>query len=163
MTRSIFEGKQILAVDDDPDILEVLEEEILEACPNCRFDKATTYIQAVERMLSLTYDLVILDIMGVRGLDLLELAVSRTFPVVMLTLHPANPEGLKYLFKMGVHAFISKEKLGEAVPLLEDVLRHEYKPGWQKVLEKLGKYLSGRWREDWAGMEERIWEGLLGK
>jgi len=82
MPRSIFEGKQILAVDHDSGILQVLEEKILEACPNCRFHKAITYIQAVEMMLSLTYDLVLLDIRGVRGSDLLNLAVRRNFPVV---------------------------------------------------------------------------------
>jgi hypothetical protein len=34
---------KLLAVDDDPEILQVLEKEILEACPNCRFDKATGF------------------------------------------------------------------------------------------------------------------------
>jgi len=82
MTRSIFEGKQLLVVADDPDILEVLEEEILEACPNCRVDKTTTYIQATEMMISSTYDLVLLNVSGVRGFDLLNLAVMRNFPAV---------------------------------------------------------------------------------
>ena len=43
MAESILNGKSILAVDDEPDILAVLEEEILSACPRCTFDKATTY------------------------------------------------------------------------------------------------------------------------
>jgi hypothetical protein len=34
MTKSILDGKNILAVDDEPDVLSVLEEEILGACPN---------------------------------------------------------------------------------------------------------------------------------
>jgi len=101
MIRSIFEEKQIRAADDDPDILQVLEEEILEACPNCRFHKATTYIQAVEMMLSLTYDLVLLDIRRVRGSDLLNLAVTRNFPAVnfptvMPVSHSLNPDALNY-------------------------------------------------------------------
>src|SRR4030042_1424554 len=75
MGESMLEGKSILAVDDEPDVLAVLEEEIKEACPHSRFDKATTYEEAVERMISLTYDVVILDIMGVRGFDLLEMDV----------------------------------------------------------------------------------------
>jgi hypothetical protein len=36
-------------------------------------------------MLSSTYNIAILDTMGVRGFDLLELAVSRNFPLVMLS------------------------------------------------------------------------------
>jgi len=35
MAGSILNGKRILAVDDEPDVLEVLEEEILDACPDC--------------------------------------------------------------------------------------------------------------------------------
>ena len=101
MTRSIFEGKQILAVADNPDILQVLEEKILEACSNCRLDKATTYIQAVEMTFSLAYDLVLLDIRGVRGFDLLNLAVTRhlpavNFPTVMPVSHSQNPNALSY-------------------------------------------------------------------
>ena len=75
MAESILNGKSILAVDDEADVLTVLEEEFRGACPSSRFDKASTYEEAVERMILLTYDVVVLDIMGVRGFDLLELAV----------------------------------------------------------------------------------------
>jgi hypothetical protein len=84
MKGSILDGKRILAVEDEPDVLTILEEEILQACPNCKIDKATTYQEAVEMLGALTYDLVILDIMGVRGSDLLEKAVTRNFPVASL-------------------------------------------------------------------------------
>ncbi|HBE44050.1 MAG TPA: response regulator, partial [Deltaproteobacteria bacterium] len=47
MSTSILDGKRILAVDDEPDVLKVLEEEIMDACPNCKFDKATSYESAV--------------------------------------------------------------------------------------------------------------------
>jgi hypothetical protein len=81
MKESILKGKRILAVDDEPDVLTVLEEKILEVCPNCRFDKTTSYATAIDRLKSKTYDVVILDIMGVRGFDLLRLAVNRNFKV----------------------------------------------------------------------------------
>ena len=45
---SILDGKRILGVDDEPDVLDVLEEEILGAAPNCKMEKATTYHQAVQ-------------------------------------------------------------------------------------------------------------------
>ncbi len=32
MSESILNGKKILAVDDEPDVLTVLEEEIMDAC-----------------------------------------------------------------------------------------------------------------------------------
>jgi DNA-binding response OmpR family regulator len=118
MTASILDGRRILAVDDEPDVLSVLEEEILGACPNYKIDKATTFKEASEMMVLWTYDLVILDIMGVRGFDLLSLAVNRNFPVAMLTAHALSPEALKQSMEMGARAYLPKEKLGEIVPFL---------------------------------------------
>ena len=158
MKESILNGKRILAVDDEPDVLTVLEEEVLDGAPNCRFDKATTYQEAVERMMSWTYDVVILDIMGVRGFDLLELAVSRNFPVAMLTAHALTPEALKRSFEMKARAYLPKEKLGEVVPFLEDVLKYEYLPGWKILFEKLKGFFTGRWGENWQKTDEKFWK-----
>jgi CheY-like chemotaxis protein len=158
MKESFLDGKRILAVDDEPDVLAVLEEEILAAAPKCRVDKATTYQEATERMISWTYDVVILDIMGVRGFDLLELAVSRNFPVVMLTAHALTPEALKRSFEMKARAYLPKEKLGEVVPFLEDVLRYEYLPGWKLFFEKLKGFFTGRWGENWQKSDEKFWK-----
>jgi CheY-like chemotaxis protein len=158
MAESILNGKSILAVDDEPDVLTVLEEEIRETCPDSRFDRVSTYEEAVARMISLTYDVVVLDIMGVRGFDLLELAVSRGFPVVMLTAHASTPEALKRSFEMGARAYLPKEKLGEIVPFLEDVLRYEYLPGWKRLLEKLEGFFNERWGQYWKKSEEKFWK-----
>jgi len=158
MGGSNLNGKSILAVDDEPDVLNVLEEEIREACPDSRFDKARTYEEAVARMISLTYDVVILDIMGVRGFDLLELAVSRNFPVAMLTAHALTPESLKRSFEMGARAYLPKEKLGEIVPFLEDMLKYEYLPGWKRLLEKLEGFFNDRWGKFWKKPEEKFWK-----
>ena len=158
MSESILNGKMILAVDDEPDVLTVLEEEIRGAAPRCRFDKATTYQEAVERMVSLTYDIVILDIMGVRGFDLLEFAVIRNLPVAMLTAHALSPEALKRSFEMKARAYLPKEKLGEVVPFLEDVLRYEYLPGWKLLFEKLKGFFTGRWGESWQKADEKFWK-----
>ena len=158
MAESILNEKMILAVDDEPDVLTVLEEEIRDAAPRCRFDKATSYQEAVERMMSLTYDVVILDIMGVRGFDLLEMAVSRNFPVAMLTAHALTPEALKRSFEMKARAYLPKENLGGIVPFLEDVLKYEYLPGWKLLFEKLKGFFTGRWGENWQKPDEKFWK-----
>jgi len=67
MKESILRGKRILAVDDEPDVLEVLREEILAACPSCQVDKAATFEQASQMLASYIYDLLILDIMGFKA------------------------------------------------------------------------------------------------
>jgi two-component SAPR family response regulator len=136
MKESALYEKRILAVDDEEDILEILEEDILDACPACRFDKAATYEAAVELLESNDYDLVILDIMGVRGFDLLALATQRNFKVVMLTAHALNLEALKRSFELKARAYLPKEKMNEVVPFLEEVLRFEYLPVWKRLVRR---------------------------
>jgi len=149
MTESILKGKRILAVDDEQDVLTVLKEEILGACPDCQFDKATKYEEAANKIRSSAYDLVILDIMGVRGFELLELAVSRNLLVVMLTAHALSPEALKRAYEMKARAYLPKEKLGEVVPFLEDALTHEFSSGWKRLFEKMLDFFDKKFGEGW--------------
>jgi DNA-binding response OmpR family regulator len=149
MAGSILDGKTILAVDDEPDVLTVIADEILESCPNCKMDKATTYEKAAELLRAKPYDIVILDIMGVRGFDLLEIAVNRNLKVAMLTAHALTPEALKKSHDLGARAYLPKDKLGELVPFLEDVLKLEYKTGWKRLLEKLENYFDDQFEPDW--------------
>ncbi len=149
MAESVLDGKKILAVDDEPDILSVLEAEIKEMCPNCLFDKAMTYMQAEEMLSTSSYDIVVLDIMGVRGFDLLELAVRRNCKAVMLTAHALSAEALKRSHDLGARAYLPKDKLGEIVPFLEDVLNYDPKSGWKRLLEKLDNYFNGHFEPDW--------------
>ena len=142
MAGSILNGKKILAVDDEPDVLEVLQEEILGACPDCTFDKATSYEEADRMLKAQAYDVVILDIMGVRGFDLLGSAVSKNCKVAMLTAHALNPEALKRSFDMMARAYLPKEKLGEVVPFLENMLKTEYLPGWKNLMGELGGFFT---------------------
>jgi CheY-like chemotaxis protein len=149
MKESVLDGKKILAVDDEPDVLTVLEEEIIEACPKCTFDKATTYESAVKKLESSNYDVVILDIMGVRGFDLLELAVKKGMKVAMLTAHALSAEALKRSHEMGARAYLPKEKLGEIAPFLEDVLNYEFESGWKRLFEKLHGFFTEKFESDW--------------
>ncbi len=163
MKASILNGKRILAVDDEPDVLAVLEEEILGVCPDCKFDKATTYENALAMLKSNTYDVVILDIMGVRGFDLLEQAVKQNLRVAMLTAHALTPEALKRSFEMKARAYLPKEKLGEIVPFLEDVLKYEYLTGWKRLFEKLKGFFDSKFESDWdkkTGLRWQEWGKL---
>jgi CheY-like chemotaxis protein len=157
IAQSMLNGKRILAVDDEPDVLAVLEEEILEACPDCQFDKATTYHGASEMLKLGAYDIVILDIMGVRGFDLLKMARRCAFPVAMLTAHALFPEALRRSIELGARAYLPKEKLGDIVPLLEDVLRYDDLPGWKRLLRKIGGIFSARWGESWQKEDTQFW------
>ena len=158
MKESILDGKRILAVDDEPDVLSLLEDEITAACRSCKLDKAMTYEAAVEKLKSQNFDLVILDIMGVRGFDLLSLAVSRNQKVAMLTAHALSPEALKRSFEMRAMSYLPKEKLGEIVPFLEDVLKYEYSPGWKRLMEKLKGFFDTKFESDWEKKTGLPWQ-----
>ncbi len=150
MAESILNHKKLLIVDDEPDILTTLEAEILESCTGCKIDKATNYESAAELLKWKRYDLVVLDIMGVRGFDLLDIAVAEKFKVAMLTANAMNPEALKKAHDMGAMAYLPKDKLGEIVPFLEDALQYEHKSAWKRLMEKLEDYYTEKFESvDW--------------
>jgi DNA-binding response OmpR family regulator len=159
MAESILNDKRILAVDDEPDVLNVLEEEIRIAAPKCEFEKATTYEEAAQMIGSRNYDVVILDIMGVRGFDLLDLAVKRNLQVAMLTAHSFNPKSLKRSIDMKARAYLPKEKLGEIVPFLEDILEEsDHLSGWARQMEKLDGFFKESWGTEWQKSEAAFWK-----
>jgi DNA-binding response OmpR family regulator len=138
--KSYLEGKKILAVDDEKDILEMIEEELEMA----DVDTALDYQTASEKIRQNQYDLAILDIMGVDGLTLLEKAVEKKIPAVMLTAHAMNYETLMHSIRKGSISFLPKEKLGELVRLL-DMLLSAYDSGkstWAILFDELGDYFD---------------------
>jgi len=68
-------------VDDEPDILETIEE-ILSMCDVV---KASTFDEAKDLLKKQHFDMAILDIMGVDGYKLLEIANERKVIAVILT------------------------------------------------------------------------------
>jgi DNA-binding NtrC family response regulator len=136
MKKTTLSHKKLLIVDDEPDVLRLLEEEILNAYPDCKIDKAGNYETAAELLKARDYDLVILDIMGVRGFDLLEIAVAEKLKVVMVTAHALNPKSMRKSHDMGAMSYLPKDKLGEIVPFLEDALKYDRKSVWKRLLEK---------------------------
>jgi CheY-like chemotaxis protein len=144
-SESPLKDKVILAVDDEPDILQTIEEML----DMCLVNKAADYNTAVQHLLGYTYDIVILDIMGVNGFELLKTSVSRGFPTVMLTAHALTQEALKKSIKLGAVSFVPKDKMSELRTHLEDVVLGEGKPVWQKLFDRLGSYFDKHFGPDW--------------
>ncbi len=145
-SESLLKGKTILVVDDEPDVLETVAEEL----DMCTVDKAPDYDTAMQLLASYTYDIVVLDIMGVNGFDLLQNSVDRGFPAVMLTAHALTPEALKKSIKLGAVSFLPKDKISELKGFLEDVVLGAGKPVWKKLFDKLGAYFNKRFGPDWT-------------
>jgi len=139
-TESPLEDKMILAVDDEPDVLETLAE-LLDMC---QVITKTRYEDAVVFLNNNSPDLAILDIMGVHGFDLLEQCVERKIDTVMLTAHAFSAESLQKSLDLGARAYLPKEKIADIVSFLEDVVTMEPKESWQRLFERLGEFLTQR-------------------
>ncbi len=160
MGESILNHKRILAVDDEADVLETLQEH-LEDFEGLIFDKALDYETGYHLLRSWTYDVVILDIMGVRGFDLLNAACALGYPAVMLTAHAMTRESLKKSIELGARAFIPKEKMGEITKFLEDVLTLNHHKGWRKVFDRLGGFFNKAFGLGWQKGEKAFWDSVI--
>ena len=83
ISRKLLEGKKILIVDDEPEVLETLEDFL----SMNDITKASSFDEAEELLQNQDFDLAILDIMGVDGYRLLEIANEKKVIAIMLTAH----------------------------------------------------------------------------
>ena len=152
---SYLNGKSILAVDDETDILETIEDILDES----NVDTARDYESASDKLSRNKYDLAILDIMGVNGLQLLDEAVARGIPTVMLTAHAVNPETLMASIRKGAISYLPKESLVELDDLLNQILGAHARgeAPWKLLFDKLGDYFNDRFGKDWKKKEGDFW------
>jgi DNA-binding response OmpR family regulator len=157
--QSLLKGKHILAVDDEEDILESIEDILDESV----IDAARDYQSASKKIKTGNYDLVILDIMGVNGLKLLEESVERGIPTVMLTAHAVSVETLMESIQKGAISYLPKEKLSELDDLLNAILGAYYRgePPWRLLFEKLGDYFDRRFGPDWKEQNPKFWSEFV--
>ena len=120
MSKSaLLNGKKILIVDDEPDVLETLEELL----PMCNVSKASSFDEAKMLLETQYFDMASLDIMGVGGYELLKIANERKVTAVMLTAHALSVENITKSYEEGAASYLPKEKLGDVVTFIDDILR----------------------------------------
>lgn len=152
----ILTGKRILLVDDEPDILETLTE-LLDMCI---VDTASSFIEAVMLLKKKTYNAAILDIMGVKGYDLLEATSKLKIPTIMLTAHAFSPDNLKKSIELGADAYVPKDKLVDITIFLADILSARQKgqkdsQNWFSSMKPVFNKLFGT---DWRDEDRTFWD-----
>ena len=153
---SLLNGKKVLVVDDEPDILEVLEE-LLEMCDVV---KASTFEKAKELLESQDFDIAILDIMGVDGYGLLDIANKKDIPAVMLTAHAFTADNLVRTIREGAYSYIPKEELSNITVYLIDALiaRQKGENPWSAWQDRLpSSYFEKRWGSAWKDVDKKFW------
>ena len=153
----LLEGKKILIVDDEPDVLEVLEELLY----MCEIHRAENFEDAKGLLESRTLDAAILDIMGVNGYGLLKIAKKKNIPALMLTAHAFTPDNLKKSIQEGAYSYIPKEELAQIAEYLTNVLKaaKEGSNPWRAWQEKLPlTYFEKRWGSAWKDADKDFWD-----
>ena len=151
----ILEGKKVLIVDDEPEVLATLEEFL----DMCDLDTALDYDTAKQYLESNNYDIVVLDIMGVNGYELLAAANKKDIPAVMLTAHALNPENFAKSMTAGACAYLPKHKLSDINVFLTDVLEEGRKKSRTlgRWFDRLKGYYEDKFGPDWLDEYKGSW------
>ena len=154
--QDLLEGKRILLVDDEPDVLDTLEDLL----PMCETVKASNFNVAKDYLESEHFDLAVLDIMGVEGYQLLEIAGQREVTSVMLTAHALSPENVVKSYKEGAASYLPKEEMVNIASFLNDVLeaKEQGKSPWGRWYDRMGAFFEKKFGPKWQDDEKDFWE-----
>jgi DNA-binding NtrC family response regulator len=148
MTRDdLLEGKRILIVDDEPDVLETLADLL----PMCNVSKASTFEEAKNLLETQYFDMAILDIMGVHGYELLKICNAHGVIGVMLTAHAMTPENVVKSYEEGAASFVPKEEMANITTFLADIYEAEEKGKsfWWRWFDRLADYFEKKFGPNW--------------
>lgn len=154
--NDILKGKKLLIVDDEQDILDTL----VELLDDCDIDTAASYEAARDLLVNGSYDAAVLDIMGVRGFDLLEIATERKIPALMLTAHGLNPDNLVGSIKLGAKSYIPKDHINDIADYLREVFISQAK-GMEKSgnwFVRLSSFFDTRFGQGWKNKDKKFWQ-----
>jgi DNA-binding NtrC family response regulator len=153
-----LKDKRILIVDDESDILETLEELL----DTCLIDSAPDFESAIKFINKNQYDAAVLDIMGVRGYDLLKAAGEKGIPALMLTAHALNPENLVESIKGGAYAYVPKDKIADIPEYLSEVIESAESGGPQhdEWTTRLTPFFNRKFGPGWKKEHETFWKEL---
>jgi DNA-binding NtrC family response regulator len=158
--RKVIYGKKVLIVDDEQDVLNVL----VDLLDQCKIDTASSFEQAKQLLETESYDIAVLDIMGVKGFDLLEIANKNGIPALMLTAHALTKDALKESAERGASYFAPKDEINKIDLFVADVLEavEKKKNPWVRWAERLGSFYDKKFTgPNWREQERDFWDKKL--
>jgi DNA-binding NtrC family response regulator len=159
-TKKILRGKRVLIVDDEKDVLNVL----VELLDMCKIDTASSFEEAKQLLETEPYDIAVLDIMGVKGFDLLEIANKKGIPALMLTAHALTKDALIESAQRGASYFAPKDEISKIDLFVADVLEalEKKKNPWVRWFERLGSFYDKKFTgPNWREQEREFWDKKL--
>ncbi len=155
--QTFLENKKLLAVDDEADVLEIIKD----AFPNSLVVTAQDFDSALKLINEDVFDLVILDIMGVNGFELLKACRGRHLPAAMLTARAIDVESINRAIKEGAVSFLPKEELQRLPDLVAEILSEleQGRTHWAQLFERLGSFFKNKLGVDWKDLEKPPYPG----
>ncbi len=156
--QSLLDEKNLLAVDDEPDVLEVIKE----AFPSSIVMTAHDFDSGLKLISENIFDLVILDIMGVNGFELLKACRERHLPAAMLTSKAIDVNNLNRAMREGAVSFLPKEELDRLPEVVAEILGEleEGRSHWSKLFERLGSFFEKKLGRSWKDFETPPYPGI---
>ncbi len=147
MNLDILQGKKILAVDDEPDILEIIQERLVTS----DVVVADSFESAKKQLEDHSFDLALLDIMGVDGFALLEICREKQIPAAMLTARALNVESVNQALNLGAISFLPKDELVNLHEHLAEIFEGlaQGKSHWRRLFDRLGPFFQDRLGITW--------------
>jgi DNA-binding response OmpR family regulator len=154
--EDLLKGKKLLIVDDEPDVLDTLEDLL----SMCEVVKAGSFEEAKKYFETQSFDMTVLDIMGVSGYELLEIAVKKKITAVMLTAHALSPEDTMKSFRGGAAFYVPKDKIAEMPAILANILdlKKKGKSTWMPFMGWAEAYYSAKFGPKWEKHKKELQE-----
>lgn len=152
----LLKDKHILLVDDEVDVLDSLSELL----QGYIIDTAGSFEEAKTKLESIDYDVAVLDIMGVNGYGLLEIAAKKKIVAVMLTANALSPGDTLKSHKKGAAYYLPKQEMFNIVKHLQDVLKaaSEGKNTWWVWFDKFASLYEKKFGNDWQKEDKDYWD-----
>jgi DNA-binding NtrC family response regulator len=161
ISKNLLDGKKILIVDDEPHVLETLEDFLSMS----DITKATSFDEAEKLLQNQDFDLAILDIMGVDGYKLLEIANEKKVIAIMLTAHALSVQNTVKAYQEGAASYIPKDEMANIHVYLNDILEagEKGKSFWWRWRERFESYYDTKFGTDWKEKEKgaEFWEKIV--
>ena len=154
----LLKNKNILIVDDEPDILETLDDLLSMAATTT----AASYSEARELLQTKPFDIAILDIMGVSGFDLLEIASRKGMVTVMLTAYALTAQDVAKSYHKGAAFYLPKEEMANITSYLADILtaKAEGADTWRSWYRRLSSFAERTFGKDFEKSDKAFWDKL---
>jgi len=154
----LLKGKKVLIVDDEQDVLDSLEEEL----DMVEVTKASTFEEAKALLESQKFDIAILDIMGVNGYALLEIAKKKDVIPVMLTAHALSTDNIVKSRQEGAASFLPKAEMLNITQHLNDLLeaKQKGKDYWWRWYDRMANFCENKFGPNWQDKDRKFWDAL---